>query len=478
MPVEAVNIVEIKSTEIDKTNAVTEIKTEPYPNDSVELSTKKKKTTKQKIKNYLIGAGTFFTAIMAAAIIICNKNAKRISKLYNEKLILSHLPEKLEFKEAKTIEDAIKFAKDVLGIKKIDKDFTLEALNTANRGLVDVSNANKGTLFIPRRLGYEDMQKKSIIAYVVRDINSRNFGDLVINKSYFDNKYLDTQIEKFLFNGDKRVYNLDSATNKLKCYLKEGCIYPQIKGEFEKLVKRFYENKAGLNISEKQTLIYSLWNSSKEAGRSFRSPLSTLKNINKYNKDLLKQHNININISELEKLTTKEQVEFLKDIVHKFEMSGHYMDVYYDTVSPTTTIYHEMGHLQDYAKNLKELDVKQWRISLKEIWAQAKLKTKAGEKTNRVGVEEVDNRWGAISKGYYKELYNNNPDKFKKLYPEFYEFLTTQSIQQTAGKVSDYAQVGIGEFVAETYADMISGKKIPDDVMALYRKYKGPEFKA
>jgi hypothetical protein len=64
------------------------------------------------------------------------------------------------------------------------------------------------------------------------------------------------------------------------------------------------------------------------------------------------------------------------------------------------------------------------------------------------------------------------------LYPEFYEFLTTQSIQQTAGKVSDYAQVGIGEFVAETYADMISGKKIPDDVMALYRKYKGPEFKA
>jgi hypothetical protein len=25
---------------------------------------------------------------------------------------------------------------------------------------------------------------------------------------------------------------------------------------------------------------------------------------------------------------------------------------------------------------------------------------------------------------------------------------------------------------------MISGKKIPDDVMALYRKYKGPEFKA
>ena len=93
-----------------------------------------------------------------------------------------------------------------------------------------------------------------------------------------------------------------------------------------------------------------------------------------------------------------------------------------------------------------------------------------------MGVKELDNRWGSIEDKYYKNLFENNPEKFKKWYPELYEFLTNQEIQQTAGKVSWYAQSGIGEFIAETYANMIGGKPVPKDVMALYRKYKGPEL--
>ena len=53
---------------------------------------------------------------------------------------------------------------------------------------------------------------------------------------------------------------------------------------------------------------------------------------------------------------------------------------------------------------------------------------------------------------------------------------TNQDYQQSAGKVSSYAQTSIGEFIAETYAKMVRGEKIPDDVMTLYNKYNGPKL--
>lgn len=54
------------------------------------------------------------------------------------------------------------------------------------------------------------------------------------------------------------------------------------------------------------------------------------------------------------------------------------------------------------------------------------------------------------------------------------EFINTESIQATAGKVSDYAKTSRHEFIAETYARLIEGEKLPEDVMALYKKYNGP----
>ena len=72
------------------------------------------------------------------------------------------------------------------------------------------------------------------------------------------------------------------------------------------------------------------------------------------------------------------------------------------------------------------------------------------------------------------KLFKEKPEKFKKLYPDLYEHLTNKEIQATAGKVSSYAQTSIGEFVAETYAKMIKGDPIPEDVLKLYKKYNGP----
>ena len=56
------------------------------------------------------------------------------------------------------------------------------------------------------------------------------------------------------------------------------------------------------------------------------------------------------------------------------------------------------------------------------------------------------------------------------------EFVTNKQILQTARKVSEYATESPLEFVAETFAQLIEGKTFPDDVMALYKKYKGPSI--
>ena len=64
--------------------------------------------------------------------------------------------------------------------------------------------------------------------------------------------------------------------------------------------------------------------------------------------------------------------------------------------------------------------------------------------------------------------------KFKKQYPDLYEFLTNKEKHNTALKVSSYASTGIGEFIAEVYAGLIQGKKYSNEVINLYKKYNGP----
>ena len=56
------------------------------------------------------------------------------------------------------------------------------------------------------------------------------------------------------------------------------------------------------------------------------------------------------------------------------------------------------------------------------------------------------------------------------------EFVTNKQIQQTARKVSEYATESPLEFVAETFSQLMEGKTFSDDVMALYKKYKGPSI--
>ena len=113
-----------------------------YPPDTVEISAANKiKKPKEKMS---AGAKVGVTALgvlgslAIGAVCFAKHQSGKLTKLYNEKMQLVNLAEKIDFKEAKTVEEGIKFAKDVLKIGEVDSNFTLDAINYANRGLVDV----------------------------------------------------------------------------------------------------------------------------------------------------------------------------------------------------------------------------------------------------------------------------------------------------------------------------------------------------
>lgn len=451
------------------------------PTDTAEISGKNKnQKPKEKISSFQkvgITALGVIGGLAAVAVCFAKHQTNRLTKLYNEKMQLVNLAEKIDFKEAKTVEEGIKFAKDVLKISEVDSNFTLDAINYANRGFVDVSNANKGKLFIPKKMLYKDL-KEDTLAHVIKNVESENFGEFAINKKFFDDKKINEIINKSLFYEDKTQIFKFNSDCKIKTYLYNGIpIIPS--KDVEKLIEKYYKNPNELNINDKRLLCWSLNNGFDKLYAKFeRYPLDTIKKHQQY---FEKELNININIVDLAKKTTKEQEEILENWTNEIfkKKNSSKITVKMDLYSPTETIYHEMGHLQDFAKNLKELDLKHWKFSLSEIWKEADKNVKEGhpfKRNNSAEIEHVDNRWGGLTYSGYKELFEKDPAKFKKRYPDLYEFLTNQEYQQTAGKVSDYAQTSIGEFIADTYAKMVRGDKIPDDVMKLYEKYNGPKL--
>ena len=433
-----------------------------YPPDIVEISAANKiKKPKEKMST---GAKVGLTAlgvvggIALGAVCIFKHQTSRLTKLYNEKMVLQTLPEHINFKDAKTVEEGIKFAKDVLKIGEVDSNFTLDAINYANRSITKVSNANKGKLFIPKKIHYTNTNE-NWIACVVKNVESKNFGELYINSHYFDNNFLDKSLKEMLGITKKAT---SESTQKVAKETKNKLDYRAIFDEHTKeLTRKFKNDLNSLTITEKRDLQWTIIESfSKGEGQLERAPLSTLM----VWKNQLEEAGIKVDVDAFKKLNTEKQAEKLEELLTQLQNKIGPIGFLAPFVRTDYQIYHEMGHLQDYAKNLKELDLKQWKLP------------SFSSKVDTSDVEHVKNRWGGLTYDGYKELFDKNPTKFKKRYPDLYEHLTNQEIQQTAGKVSEYAQTSISEFIAETYAKMVRGDKIPNDVMKLYEKYNGPKL--
>ena len=142
-------------------------------------------------------------------------------------------------------------------------------------------------------------------------------------------------------------------------------------------------------------------------------------------KKILENKGIDLSVENFKKLTPEKQKEYMQNFF-KTACSNKIAFLSHATCrgnSQFDTLYHEMGHLL-HGKN----------TSLK------------------------DNMWGRLSKKSEKA------------------FLADNAKLETAGKISWYAQTDPSEFVAETFNALCAGKKLPDDVMELYRYYKGPEL--
>ncbi len=434
--------------------------------DSVETKKEEKKKKLPLAAKIGIGVVGGFAALVATLTLISKHQTKALTKLYKEKMVFKELPEKLEFKEAKTLDEAIKFAKETLGIEKIDKNITLDAMNFANRGIVDVSNANKGHLFVPKTLKFADKGEK-FIAAVEQDIKSNDFGSLIINKDFFSHEALNNKINKtFLLKDGNKVF---SGTNPNIYWNDIKACYVPTHGYIKDLQK-FYKSPDSLTINQKRNLYWGYQNALNH------SKINCNYTPEKFYKLAIEQNGKQkYTLQEFKAFSLEKQKEILKQTLDKQPII-----INLEQNSGIKTIYHEMGHLQDFAKNLKELDVKFWDFDFiktwKKAWQEAKNKVEKGIKPEKKDykIDFVENRWGGSTYDGYKELLKNNPKKFQEKYPDLYKHLTDKEIQNITGQVSWYSQTSIGEFVAEVYAGLIEGRKFTDDVINLYKKYNGP----
>ncbi|MCQ2744252.1 MAG: hypothetical protein MJ230_05605 [bacterium] len=401
-----------------------------------------------------LGIGGLVTAgLVIGGLVLAGKyGPKKIAKLYDTKLTQSNLPESITFKTATTKEEALKFTKEILGIKEIKGDITLEGLNFVNEGIVKVSNANKGSLYLPSAINFE-RASEDYLAAVNQSILSKDFGTLTVNTKYFDEEFIDNFLKKQLYKKDgTQLFSKSKGGRYLPNTMYQKGICPMVSDDVAKILDKYYTDPNSLSITGKRALASTYNHMMNEIGHIGRSPLSFLIN----NKVAFENNGISIPIDELMHKSTKEQHEFAQKVIHEMTFDKKTpMTIKVGLKKPLDTIYHEMGHLQDWGVNLKKLDLEN-------------LEALDGK------IDTIGNRWGGLTYDGYKELFEKSPEKFKPKYPDLYEFITDQKIQQTAGSVSNYAQTSIGEFVAEVYAKKLKGTQFDDDVMALYRKYGGP----
>ena len=160
MSIKINNIEKFQEITSDQKNKAIAFKSEPIPQDTVELSNKEKKKKLSIAAKIGIGIGATIFCVVGTMYAISKHQMYKLNKLYKEKLIPKIFDKKINFTEAKTKEEALKFAKDTLGVQNINEEMTLDALNYANRGITDVVNKNIGQeVFIV--IG-EDLNKEKI----------------------------------------------------------------------------------------------------------------------------------------------------------------------------------------------------------------------------------------------------------------------------------------------------------------------------
>lgn len=364
-------------------------------------------------KNLFLGIGAGLAAAGSIGAVIYLIMHGRFGKA-------TQLAEHIDFKPAQTIEEAIQFGKDNLKIKKY-KGFTendLEVLNFINEGFTNVSNKLKGTIRLPKSIKYKDL-KDSTLAQVGPftksfELNKNVFGDI--------DKTIKDILKPLEESGLIKVSILEN--NKIK----HSFLKTFDKDSMDPLILQIANYKCGncKTLKEKVDLYNSLGVFLDTFNAGTKSPFRIIKRLieNPAIKEACQKSGISTDLEKIKTLSLAEQNQIVAQIFAKTGIKASLSFNIKDN-SEFHTIYHELGHLQD-------------------------VQPRCFDTTNNHNFE-----------------YSKYPKELKK-------WVDNGADMQTANRVSEYASHGEGEFVAETFAKLMDGAKLPDDVIELYKRVKGP----
>lgn len=332
----------------------------------------------------------------------------------NQYSTVKKLAKNIEFTPANSVDEAIKFGKKVLGIEEYIgfQNSDIDLINWLNEGMVNVSNAFEGRLRIPKRILYAEMEKDSTLAGIVSNESSSNFGRFTLNKKFFEN--LDSKVQGYVESCDDSF--VDFVMSKSHVF-KISC---------DEAITLFEKFKNGKTTYKEKILLYEYFQQWGEINNQVKkTPVYLIK-------ELAQKYNINladicdISFEQLLDESKEKQLSVLwrlhSEIVN---ITGENPVIDMQKPTPFNVVYHEFGHLQDIVPRVK---------------ASGKFENK-----------------------------NDYP-------PELVEWLKNKRNIQIAKSVSCYSETGPGEFIAETFAKLLEGYKLNEDVLKLYESLGGPKI--
>lgn len=383
-------------------------KTAPYPNDSFATTSK----PKEKSKVFWWVAGAAVLGVFATGALVVRGRLKAVTKL----------AEHIDFKPAKTIDEAKDFAMKNLGIKKFDVGNDVDIANWVNEGLTQASNRFKGRAYLPENVALYPpkllKEKPDILA-------GMNHGFMKMDSKGFMHHTLYINP-----NSNSMTGIVDELKKARLVSFKDKAVicqpFMRVDDDMQKILGKLAIKKP-LYVNE----IYQLKEYASVVEDFLYSPKVVLKDLysQKGFVELAKAKAPKVykEFAELEKLSECELFKYRDGLFKELLKNGvKYQDIPTSSiltskVSPFDTIFHELGHT-------------------------------AHEKN-------------AIFK------YNNGTFKEGG---KLYKMFKTPEMQEVAQKVSLYATETPYEFVADVFAGLMSGTKYSDDVMALYKKLNGP----
>ncbi|MBQ4647269.1 MAG: hypothetical protein IJB79_07965 [Candidatus Gastranaerophilales bacterium] len=375
--------------------------TQAQADEFVSSKPKKKLTTKQKI---LIGATTLLAtsaAVLAGLFLI-----------KDGKLKPAQFKEFIKFTPAKTMEEAREFAIKNFGVEKFDFEDDLEMANWINEGLTNVNNKFKGKAHMPKILAFGEHKSSQAQAF----IDGLGEGIYISKKAY---------------DKDANIEHIKKLMKNVGINIKENKITMLAGMDKQKALSFIKKYQEMIKSPDSYTRFQwaDLQTQLEDAYASVHKPMRFITDIseNKEISKILEKENIPIVLEEIFQKSPEEQTKIAQQIAdaldkHKIKYNAQGSDRFLSTFD---TIYHEMGHLQNYRNS-----------------------------------------------NYFTRFFGKLSDRPKQIE----KFTKDFQKQQIAQKISWYAQKDPSEFVAETFAQMCNGKELDEDILRLYKYYNGVTF--